>query len=63
MFTKEELKLIDAALTEYWLKHNEDYERQKAKGRRDCDWHLSVLKRCTDLQGRIFNLLNGGECK
>lgn len=58
MFTKEELDLIDSALTEYWLKHNEEYERQKAKGRKKCGWHLSVLNRISNLQSKIFYIQN-----
>ena len=56
MFTKEELDLIDSALTEYYLNHQEDYERQKAKGRKNCDWHLSVMDRTLRLQAKIFAL-------
>jgi hypothetical protein len=32
MFTKDELELIDAALTEYFLIHTEAYKRQEARG-------------------------------
>lgn len=56
MFTKDELDLIYNALTEYFLRHKEDYERQKAKGRKACDWHLSVMRRTSELQSKIFNL-------
>ena len=59
MFTKKELELIDSALTEYWLKHNEEYERQKAKGRKKCEWHLSVLNEISDLQSKIFSIKRG----
>lgn len=59
MFTKEELELIDAALTEYWLKNNEEYERQMAKGRKKCGWHLSVMGRIDKLQSKIFGIKNG----
>ena len=58
MFTKEELELIDAALTEYWLKNNEEYERQTAKGRKKCGWHLSVMNRIGNLQSKIFMIKN-----
>lgn len=58
MFTKKELELIDAALTEYWLKNNEEYERQIAKGRKKCGWHLSVMDRIGNLQSKIFMLMN-----
>ena len=57
-FTKEELELIDAALTVYYLKNNEEYERQKAKGRKKCNWHLSVMNRCLNLSSKIFYLKN-----
>ena len=59
MFTEEELNLIDAALTEYYLKHNEEYERQKAKGRTKCNWHLSVMNRTSNLQSKIYRFKNG----
>lgn len=59
MFTKEELELIDAALTEYYLKHHEEYERQKAKGRKKCGWHLSVMNRIGNLQSKIYVLKSG----
>lgn len=49
MFTKEELDLIDTALTEYWLKNREEYERQMAKGRKKCGWHLPVMNRIDNL--------------
>ena len=58
MFTKEELELIYAALTEYWLKNNEEYERQMAKGRKKCGWHLSVMDRIGNLQSKIYMLEN-----
>lgn len=58
MFTKKELELIDAALTEYWLKNNEEYEQQIAKGRKKCGWHLSVMDRIGNLQSKIFMLMN-----
>ena len=58
LFTKEELELIDAALTVYYLKNNEEYERQKAKGRKKCNWHLSVMNRCSNLSSKIFYLKN-----
>lgn len=58
MFTKDELKLIDASLTEYYMHHHEEYDRQKAKGRKKCDWHLSVMDRTSKLQSKIFELIN-----
>lgn len=57
-FSKEELELIDAALTEYWLKNREEYERQRAKGRKKCGWHLSIMDRIGNLQHKIFLLKN-----
>lgn len=56
MFTKSELELIYSALTEYYLRHNEEYERQKAKGRYKCGWHLSAMQRVNDLQSKIYHL-------
>lgn len=58
MFTKEELNLIDAALTAYFLQHSEEYDRQKAKGRKKCGWHLSVMDRIGKLQSKIYLLVN-----
>jgi hypothetical protein len=58
MFTKDELELIHSALTNYWLAHNEEYERQKAKGRKKCGWHLSVMDKVTKLQSKVFELEN-----
>lgn len=60
MFNHEELELIDAALTDYWLKHHEDYERQKAKGRKKCSWHLSVMDRVGKLHLKISSMQNSG---
>ena len=59
MFTKDELILIDSALTEYYLNHHDEYERQKAKGRKKCSWHLSVMDRTSKLQSKIFAIMNG----
>lgn len=58
MFTKEELELIYAALTEYFLKHNEEYRRQMEKGRSKCGWHLSVIDKVNKLQSKIYMLKN-----
>lgn len=58
MFTKEELDLIDASLTEYYNTHNKAYEEQKAKGRKKCSWHLPVMDRILELQSKIFILKN-----
>jgi len=59
MFNKEELELIDAALTEYFLKHNEEYKRQMEKGRSKCGWHLSVMDRVGRLQSKIYYIKSG----
>lgn len=58
MFTKEELELIDAALTELYLKHNEEHTRQMEKGRKHCNWHLSVMDRIGNLQSKIYYIKN-----
>lgn len=58
MFTKEELELIDAALTAYYLKNHEEYDRQVAKGRTKCGWHFSVMNRIDKLQSKIFEIKN-----
>jgi hypothetical protein len=58
MFTYEELELMDAALTLYWLHNREEYERQEAKGRKKCGWHLSVMNRIDDLHTKIFMIKN-----
>lgn len=58
MFTKEELELIEASLTEYWLKNNEEYERKASKGRKNCKWHLSVMDRIDNLQSKIYYIKN-----
>ena len=59
MFTKDELDLIDAALTEYFIKHTEEYTRQRDKGRKNCGWHLRVLDKITALQSKIYMIKNG----
>lgn len=56
MFTKDELSLLHAALTEYYLKHNSEYEQQKAKSREKCDWHLKVMDKTSKLQSKVFKL-------
>lgn len=58
MFTKSELDLIDAALTEYFLKHNEEYTRQRDKLRKNCDWHLRVMDKISTLQSKIYMIKN-----
>ena len=54
MFTKEELKLIEAALTAYYLQRLEARRRQKAKS----DWHNNVIKSIDTLQSKIWNMVN-----
>lgn len=51
MFTKDELDLIEAALTEYFLKRN--------KLRKNCGWHLSVMDKIATLQSKIYMIKNG----
>ncbi len=58
MFTKEELELIYDSLVAYYLKHHEEYERQMAKGRKKCGWHLSVMNRISNLQSKIYYIKN-----
>lgn len=58
MFTKDELTLIESALDNYWLTHKEDYERQKAKGRKKCEWHLAVMNKTSNLQSKVFYIKN-----
>lgn len=58
MFTKDELELIDAALTECFNSHTEAYKRQKAKGRHKCSWHLRVMARISTLQSKIYRIKN-----
>ena len=59
MFTRDELDLIDAALTEYFIKHTEEYTRQHDKLRKNCGWHLKVLDKITSLQSKIHMIKNG----
>lgn len=56
MFDKSELELIDTALTEYYLKLNEDYRRDQAKGRHNTGWQLSVIGKILALQSKVYNL-------
>lgn len=56
MFTKDELELIDTALTEYYLKLNDDYHRDQAKGRHSTGWQLSVIGKILALQSKVYNL-------
>lgn len=59
MFTKEELELIDAALTEYFNSHTEAYKRQEVKGRHKRSWHIGVMNRISALQSKIYMIKNG----
>lgn len=56
MFTKEELDIIDTALTEYYVKLNADYQRDQAKGRHNTGWQLSVIGKVLALQSKVYNL-------
>ena len=56
MFTKSELELIDTALTEYYLKLNDECQRDQAKGRHNKEWKLSVIGKVLALQSKIYNL-------
>ena len=56
MFTKSELELIDTALTEYYLKLNDECQRDQAKGRRNKEWKLSVIGKVLALQSKVYNL-------
>lgn len=60
MFTKDELDLIDAALTEYFIKHTEEYTRQRDKLRKNYGWHLRVMDKISALQSKIYMIKNGG---
>lgn len=53
MFTKEELQLIEAALSEYYLKCA---ERKRAD--RKSNWHLNTMKKIDDLQGKLWKMVN-----
>ena len=57
-FTKEELELIYAALTHYWNFNHQEHERKKAKGRKNCNWHVTVMNKITNLESKIFYLKN-----
>ena len=56
MFTKEELELIDTALTEYWAKHNRELDSRNAKERRKWDWRISTMNDIFALQYKISNI-------
>ena len=58
MVTKDELDLIDAALTEYFNKHTEEYTRQRDKLRKNCGWHLRVMDKISALQSKIYLIKN-----
>lgn len=57
MFTKEELELIQTAIIAYEQEHREAFERQKAKGKKDCEWHLSVVEKCIHVGHKVFELI------
>ena len=59
MFTKDELDMIDAALTESFNKHMEEYTRQRDKLRKNCGWHLRVMDKISALQTKIYLIKNG----
>ena len=56
MFTKSELELLDAALTEYWLKLHEQHLKDLAKGRHKAGWQTPAMKKVSDLQSKIYHL-------
>jgi hypothetical protein len=55
MFTTRELDLLYSAVSDAYLKHKDAYERQKAKGKKDCGWHLPIMQELIDLRHKIFN--------
>ena len=58
MFTKEELELIQSAIIAYEQEHREAFERQKAKGKADCEWHLSIIEKSIRIGQKIFEMQN-----
>jgi hypothetical protein len=58
MFDKSELETIDTALTFYWNHLNEDYEKDKAKGRHKIGWQLKTMQKIEALQSKIYLLEN-----
>lgn len=58
MFTKEELELIQVAIIAYEREHREAFERQKAKGKRGCEWHLSIIEKSIRIKQKIFEMQN-----
>lgn len=58
MFDKSELETIDAALTFYWNHLNEDYEKDKAKGRHRTGWQLKTMQKIDNLTSKIYLLEN-----
>lgn len=55
MFTKNELELIHSALTEYWLKLNDQHQKNIAKGRHN-NWPSSTMQKISDLESKVFHL-------
>ena len=55
MFTKSELELISAALNEYWLKLNEQHQKDVTKGRHN-SWRSSTMQKVSDLESKIFRM-------
>jgi hypothetical protein len=56
MFTKSELELIYTALVEYYVKLNEDCQRNQAKGRHNTGWQKSVMNKILALESKVYNL-------
>ena len=56
MFTKEELELIDTALTEYWAKHNRELDSRNAKEHRKWNWRVSIMNDIFALRYKISNI-------
>lgn len=58
MFDKNELDLIDTALTYYWNHLNKDHKNDEAKGRHKTGWQVGVMKRIDALTSKIYRLMN-----
>ena len=58
MFTKEELKIIEAALTAYYLQR---LEAKRANGKKQSDWHKNFMKSIDTLQSKIWKMVNAME--
>ena len=56
MFTKEELGLIDSALTAYWLQINEQHQKDLAKNRHNAEFRPRLMQKVSDLQRKVFYL-------